>query len=499
MQGKHVRKTEKRVRIHIRVIAVSVLVLAVCVSSIAAGIADTVSATVIDGAKNYSFHMRSTDLDQLIAEAREMGLPPLGDLDVCEQVGNTTTINIRRGVRLRVDDSGRKSEFVAYQGDSLRKALEENNVLLKEDDVVEPDRDTLIDDRPQSVTIRRRSSVVVETPQQQHRLHQLGGTVQEVLDQLGILPGPQDALNYPLDQPLFDGMRIRLSKTQVLCVTVDGETDVHRVAAATIGEALDKLRIPYRETDRITPPLSAKLSENQSVEIVRVASDQLEELAEIPFQKLIREDDSLPLGERRLLTPGINGTKKLVYQIQYDDGRESRREKLQEIILTEPVDQVTLVGTGAASAPSPTLPKADPAQAPSLPQKAAAKPPKPGNASPAPTQKPVPGDHQVLDVSGNLVNYSQMLTGLGTAYCDVGLTASGHQAGPDYVAVNPAVIPYGTRLYIRSQDGAYERYCTASDTGGNLLNGNVMIDLWFPTAEECYDFGVRDLDVYFLS
>ncbi len=100
---------------------------------------------------------------------------------------------------------------------------------------------------------------------------------------------------------------------------------------------------------------------------------------------------------------------------------------------------------------------------------------------------------------GNSVVYSSVHTGSGTAYtAPAGAsTATGVPAYHGGVAVNPNIIPYGSKLYIVSTDGSFVYgYATAVDTGGALMDGSAIVDCFYNTYDECVNFGRRDVNVY---
>ena len=67
-----------------------------------------------------------------------------------------------------------------------------------------------------------------------------------------------------------------------------------------------------------------------------------------------------------------------------------------------------------------------------------------------------------------------------------GITATGTKAGHGTVAVDPSVIPLGSKVFIPNYGEA-----VAADTGGAIV-GN-RIDLGMDTFQECYSFGRRDV------
>ena len=106
------------------------------------------------------------------------------------------------------------------------------------------------------------------------------------------------------------------------------------------------------------------------------------------------------------------------------------------------------------------------------------------------------GGQYVETAHGNL-RFTECLVMEASAYLptdgsEEGITATGVPARYGIVAVDPDVIPLGTRLYIPGYGIAL-----AADTGG-MIEGD-MIDLCMEDYDECIQFGRRDIDVYVLD
>ena len=73
-----------------------------------------------------------------------------------------------------------------------------------------------------------------------------------------------------------------------------------------------------------------------------------------------------------------------------------------------------------------------------------------------------------------------------------GVTASGLPAGHGVVAVDPDIIPLGTKVFVPGYGVAI-----AADTGG-IIEGH-MIDLCMDDYGDAIAFGRRDIEVYILA
>jgi cystine transport system substrate-binding protein len=126
-----------------------------------------------------------------------------------------------------------------------------------------------------------------------------------------------------------------------------------------------------------------------------------------------------------------------------------------------------------ASFPAASTP--EPAPAPvSAPEPAPVPAPAPAPAEPAPIQAPPSG--------------SGTMTVTATAYSGGGSTATGIPVGYGVVAVDPSVIPLGTRMTIPGYGEG-----VAADTGSGV-NG-AWIDVWVPTEARAAAWGTRTITI----
>ena len=67
-----------------------------------------------------------------------------------------------------------------------------------------------------------------------------------------------------------------------------------------------------------------------------------------PHGSLQQESGDLPQGESRVVTPGVDGLVRTTYEVTTVDGKEISRTPIAQVVVTQKVDEVVLVGTGAA-------------------------------------------------------------------------------------------------------------------------------------------------------
>jgi resuscitation-promoting factor RpfB len=135
-------------------------------------------------------------------------------------------------------------------------------------------------------------------------------------------------------------------------VSVDGETREVTTTAATLGEALTEAGIVVGADDVVTASLNAAVPAGQTVEVLRATSEHVTEETVEEHGVVEKKDDSLPEGERKVETEGVDGVTTSTYRVVSAGGEEVSRELVATVVSSTKVDEVVRVGTKVA-APEP--------------------------------------------------------------------------------------------------------------------------------------------------
>lgn len=186
----------------------------------------------------------------------------------------------------------------------------------------------------------------------------------------------------------------------------------------------------------------------------------------VPYEKKKIPDKRMRKGEVKIVRAGKFGLAERTYKVVYRNGKEVSRKFLDEKIIQQPIDQVERHGTLAVV----TTSRGD-----------------------------VLRYRKCLIMTATAYDASYESTGKYPGHPEYGITATGIKARRGIVAVDPRVIPLGTRLYIESLQNNVPNYgyAIAADTGG-AIKGNI-IDLFFETRREVDNWGIRKVRVYILE
>ena len=307
------------------------------------------------------------------------------------------------------------------------------------------------------ITRARPVNVFVDTMQVE--LSTPAGTVAGVLADLGMTVREEDLVRPSLDTPVTAGLSIRLAKARSVNLKLDGKDEVLYTQARTVSDVLQVMGVELGPEDSVSPAPGTIVTNGMSIVIglTRHTNESVDE--SIPPATVYESDPSLPAGQVKVV-PGVPGLRRTTYGVTYKNGVETARTATSSSMVRQAVPTRHLTGSSAGG----------------------------------------PG---TLDVPGYTGPYARKLHVRATWYNashgawaredpNYGLTRSGVMLEYGMCAVDPNVIPLGTRFYVPNYG-----ICLAADTGG-LVKGN-HVDLGFPEEAGPNPWNTQNLDIYILD
>lgn len=290
----------------------------------------------------------------------------------------------------------------------------------------------------------------------------------QVLDEAGLELDENDTYTTSAD-----GGTAAITVTRSQDITIEYHGEVMHVSSLgeTVQELLTRLNISIGEHDSVSLNLDLDTYDGMELRIEEVLRMDQTYTVTVPYEISYCYDSTLPEGSETILTPGVDGQMRCTATVTYVNGTETDRTLNSESVLSAPVTQIVAIGTAEV------------------------------NDGPVdPYGMPIISEDTIILPTGEVLTYTGTMTCVATAYCDRGKTATCTDARYGEIAVDPKVIPYGTRMFIMTTDGSYiYGIATAEDTGNpDYIHGN-RIDLWYSDYYECIEFGVRTCIVYFLG
>lgn len=255
------------------------------------------------------------------------------------------------------------------------------------------------------------------------------------------------------------------AKTHVYEIDNNGVVKTYKTSCKTVKELLSDLKIKVDDDDIVIPDLDTELKSEGKISIIKVDVKVIEKEVEAPFKTIKKKNKELTHKQSKILIQGVNGKNKVKCNEYYAGDKLIKEEVIHVETIVKPIDQVFEEGTKDVF----TNDRGDFTARKAIKMVATAY-----EAGPRSTGKR-PGDK------------------------GYGITASGARAKRGTVAVDPRVIPLGTKLYVKSLTPGVPDYgfAIAQDTGG-AIKGN-KIDLFMDTVWECLQFGRRPVMVYILK
>jgi hypothetical protein len=134
----------------------------------------------------------------------------------------------------------------------------------------------------------------------------------------------------------------------LIAVTIHADGKAFQVqvqAGSTVQDALTTAELTPGDTDRSEPPIYTVLSDGSEIRLIRVREEYYIEQEVVPFEHQELRNEALPIGERILSQPGVNGIQEITYRRVIEDEVEVSNTVVKTEIIQEAIPEIIMVGS----------------------------------------------------------------------------------------------------------------------------------------------------------
>lgn len=259
-----------------------------------------------------------------------------------------------------------------------------------------------------------------------------------------------------------------LANKNITLVVKGKETEISTLKS-NVEDVLAEQNVKYDENDIISIPLDQKISDGDKIEVIDVTEKTVKEDKEVPFEVSVVEDKNLLKGNTKVEVEGQPGSNELLYKVTYHNGKQVEKKFIEETVVTKPVDKIIKKGSKVEL------------------QVASSR----GESTRV--------NHTSYSNNSSKVNSSSSnsnrkhISVVATAYTGHSITSTGTTPKWGTIAVDPSVIPYGTKVYIPQ----FGKTFIAEDCG-SAIKGN-KIDIYMNDEVSVKNWGRKTIDIYIVG
>jgi uncharacterized protein YabE (DUF348 family) len=351
-----------------------------------------------------------------------------------------------------------KEEKVRTHANTVSALLKDLDIELRKEDHISPTATQKIKENME-IVFEASKPVKVAMGDERRTIWTTADTVKDLIEQENLDVTEHDVIEPALDTKIEKDLSLKVDKAFQLTLNVGEEKQQVWTTSTTVADFLKEQNVKLNELDTVEPALTDKIDVKSAITVTRIekVTDVVEE--PIAFDVVTKNDSNIEKGEQKVIDSGKEGKQEKHFEVIIENGKEKTRKLLKTITVAESKDRVVALGTKEVQQTSTAT---------------------------------------VSRGNDSVANEMYVNSTAYTAHCNgcSGTTATGVnlRANPNakVIAVDPSVIPLGTKVYVEGYG-----YAVAADTG-SAIKGN-KIDVFLPSKSAAYRWGSKRVKIKILE
>lgn len=294
----------------------------------------------------------------------------------------------------------------------------------------------------------KKNTVYIVADGQEYTVQTHDENPRSIIRDAGIRLGVRDVITSST-KGMENGTVLTVTRIVPVQLTYQGKTKLIHTDKSTVADAVASLGLDAPKV-KTFPAAETEVTAGMAIRVVDYSETIVERTTDVPYNVVREPDATLEKGVEEVVQYGANGQATLTVRQMYYDGQPAGEEIVNTDLRVAPTDKIVRTGTRDTVATSRG------------------------------------------DMRFSRSYYMEATAYLPTDGSGTCITATGVRAQHGVVAVDPDVIPLGSRVYIPGYGVAL-----AADTGGAIV-GN-RIDLCMESYGDAMRFGRRSVKVYVLE
>lgn len=351
-----------------------------------------------------------------------------------------------------------KEEIVRTHANTVNDLLKEYEIDIRQEDELSHDTKNKIKD-DMKITYKAAKPIKVAMGDERRTIWTTADTVKELIQQEDIDVTEHDRIEPALDTVIKNDLSLTIDKAFQITLNVGEEEKQHVwTTSTTVADFLKNQDVQLNELDKVEPALTDELTEKSNVTVTRIekVTDVVEE--PIAFNVVEKKDDNIEKGVQKVINSGKEGKQEKHYEVTIKNGQEVTRKLLKTETVQKSEDRVVALGTKVVQTSTTVASR--------------------GN------------DAVSKEFYVNSTAYTANCNGCsGTTATGVNLKAN---PNAKVIAVDPSVIPLGTKVYVEGYG-----YAVAADTGSAIKGSK--IDVFLSSKSAAYRWGSKRVKIKILE
>ncbi len=250
---------------------------------------------------------------------------------------------------LTFHDGQTKKSFVT-DASTVGEALARAEVVIGENDLVEPSLDQKVVGDSFSVNIYRSHLVTVVDGGSRYNIATAYRSPEAIAQAAGLTVYPEDEFEFIRADDFLSGdvgLTLVIDRAFEIELVLYGSVANVRTQAEDVASFLDGKGIVLGTSEVLQPGIDTAITDGMRVSVAKIGTEVVVNKELVAYGREVINDPNSPIGSEIVKTPGVDGESMVTYEVTLRDGAEIGRVKLQEVVIIEPKDEVVIVGSQA--------------------------------------------------------------------------------------------------------------------------------------------------------